>query len=122
MLVPTSFFADYGFHCHVRVLEDVSVLQRLGHRVTIVTYTDGNPVPGLGTPCTLPIAWRRDYEVGKAGIRLPLMPCLGQRRCVITSAQHTETWPVYHALQRLRKPGHFGKTIQGADLNGIVLL
>jgi hypothetical protein len=81
MLVPTSFFADYGCHCHhVRILEDASVLQRLGHRVTIVTYTNGNPVPGLGIPCTLPIPWRRDYEVGKAGIRSPFDALLGPKK------------------------------------------
>ncbi|RLC65314.1 MAG: glycosyltransferase family 1 protein, partial [Chloroflexi bacterium] len=45
MVAPTSFFLDYG--CHVRILEEARVLQRLGHRVTIVTYYLGRDVPDL---------------------------------------------------------------------------
>jgi len=64
MIAPTSFFADYG--CHVRILEEARALQRLGHRVTIVTYHNGNPVEGLDIRRSLPVPWRRDYEVGSS--------------------------------------------------------
>lgn len=64
MIAPTSFFADYG--CHVRILEEARVLQKLGHQVTIVTYYNGNPVPGIDIRRTLPIPWRQDYEVGSS--------------------------------------------------------
>ncbi|MGQ9765873.1 MAG: glycosyltransferase family 4 protein [Anaerolineae bacterium] len=64
MLAPTSFFADYG--CHVRILEEARVLQKLGHRVTIATYYNGKDVPGLDIRRTLPIPWRRHYLVGSS--------------------------------------------------------
>lgn len=64
MIAPTSFFADYG--CHVRILEEARILQKLGHQVTIVTYRNGNDVPGLDIQRTLPIPWRSHYEVGSS--------------------------------------------------------
>ena len=52
MVAPTSFFADYG--CHVRILEEAQILQKLGHSVTIATYHNGGPVDGQ--------TWRIDFE------------------------------------------------------------
>ncbi|MGQ9502400.1 MAG: glycosyltransferase family 4 protein [Anaerolineae bacterium] len=45
MLAPTMFFADYG--CHVRILEEANVLQRMGHQVTILAYPNGRDIAGL---------------------------------------------------------------------------
>ena len=64
MIAPTSFFLDYG--CHVRILEEARVLQRLGHHVTIVTYHLGRDLPGLEIVRTRPTPWRADYEVGSS--------------------------------------------------------
>ncbi len=64
MVAPTSFFADYG--CHVRILEEARILNKLGHHVTVATYHNGDPVAGLDIRRTLPIPWRRDYEVGSS--------------------------------------------------------
>ncbi len=64
MIAPTSFFLDYG--CHVRILEEARVLQRLGHRVTIVTYHLGRDLPDLEIVRTRPTPWRADYEVGSS--------------------------------------------------------
>jgi len=64
MIAPTSFFLDYG--CHVRILEEARVLQRLGHQVTIVTYHLGRDLPGLEILRTRPTPWRADYEVGSS--------------------------------------------------------
>jgi len=64
MIAPTSFFADYG--CHVRIYEEVRTLQQLGHAVTVVTYRNGSDVPGFDIRRTLPIPWRRHYEVGSS--------------------------------------------------------
>ena len=75
MIAPTSFFADYG--CHVRILEEARTLKKMGHLVTIVTYRNGKDVPGLKIERTLPIPWRRHYEVGSAGTRLSLICCWG---------------------------------------------
>lgn len=46
-LSPTMFFADYG--AHVRILEEVSILQKLGHRVTILAYPNGRDIEGITT-------------------------------------------------------------------------
>ena len=64
MIAPTSFFADYG--CHVRILEEIRILQKLGHQVTLVTYYNGNPIAGVDIRRTLPIPWRQTYEVGSS--------------------------------------------------------
>lgn len=64
MIAPTSFFNDYGGH--IRILEETSALQVLGHEVLIVTYYQGNDVPGLSVRRTWPLPWRADYEVGSS--------------------------------------------------------
>ena len=64
MIAPTSFFGDYG--CHVRIFEEVRVLQKLGHRVTIVTYYKGRDLPELNIVRTRPTPWRATYEVGSS--------------------------------------------------------
>lgn len=75
MIAPTSFFADYG--CHVRILEEARILQKMGHRVTIVAYRNGNDVPGLDIRRTLPIPWRREYEVGSSRHKIAFDALLG---------------------------------------------
>jgi glycosyltransferase involved in cell wall biosynthesis len=75
MLAPTSFFADYG--CHVRILEEARVLKKLGHQVTVATYHNGGPAPELDIVRTLPIPWRRDYEVGSSKHKVVFDALLG---------------------------------------------
>lgn len=75
MIAPTSFFADYGGH--VRILEEARTLQRLGHQITIVTYHNGENVPGLDIHRTLPIPWRREYEVGSSRHKIAFDALLG---------------------------------------------
>jgi hypothetical protein len=64
MIAPTSFFGDYG--CHVRILEEARVLQKRGHRVTIVTYYKGRDLPELNIVRTRPTPWHAGYEVGSS--------------------------------------------------------
>ncbi len=64
MIAPTSFFADYG--CHVRILEEARVLNRLGHQVVVCTYRNGQDVAGLDIRRTLSIPFRKRYEVGSS--------------------------------------------------------
>lgn len=45
VVAPTPFFGDRG--CHVRIYEEVRALERLGLTLEIVTYPDGNDVPGV---------------------------------------------------------------------------
>ena len=44
-LSPTMFFADYG--AHVRILEEVTVLQKLGHKITVLAYPNGRDIEGI---------------------------------------------------------------------------
>jgi glycosyltransferase involved in cell wall biosynthesis len=64
MIASTSFFGDYG--CHVRILEEARVLQKRGHRVTIVTYFKGRDLPELNIVRTRPTPWHANYEVGSS--------------------------------------------------------
>ncbi len=68
MIAPTSFFLDYG--CHVRILEEARILQKLGHRVKIVTYPLGRDWPGLEIERTLPIPFRSRQEAGPSRSKL----------------------------------------------------
>jgi glycosyltransferase involved in cell wall biosynthesis len=77
MLAPTSFFGDYG--CHVRILEETLALQKLGHRIRIVTYPLGRDVPGLDIRRTMPLPWHADYEVGSSHHKFALDALLAVR-------------------------------------------
>ncbi len=80
MIAPTSFFSDYGGH--IRIMEETLALQKLGHRVTIVTYYKGRDLPGFDIRRTAPIPYRVDYEVG--------------------SSRHKLVFDVYLAIKSLR--------------------
>ena len=64
MIAPTSFFSDYGGH--IRILEETLALQKLGHKVTIVTYYKGRDLTNIDIRRTLPVPYRTDYEVGSS--------------------------------------------------------
>jgi glycosyltransferase involved in cell wall biosynthesis len=64
MVAPTSFFKDYGGH--IRILEEATALQALGHAISIVTYHMGDDMPGLTIHRTWPLPYRADYEVGSS--------------------------------------------------------
>jgi glycosyltransferase involved in cell wall biosynthesis len=92
MIAPTSFFADYG--CHVRILEETRILQKLGHQVTIVTYHNGKNVEGIDIRRTLPIPWRRHYEVGSSRHKIVFDALLGLKTLELLARGHFD---VIHA-------------------------
>jgi glycosyltransferase involved in cell wall biosynthesis len=92
MIAPTSFFADYG--CHVRILEETRILQKLGHQVTIVTYHNGKNVDGIDIRRTLPIPWRQHYEVGSSRHKLVFDALLGLKTLEMLARGHFD---VIHA-------------------------
>lgn len=75
VVAPTSFFSDTG--CHVRILEEVRILERLGHHVEIATYRNGGPADQLRIHRTLPIPWRRGWEVGSSRHKVAFDMLLG---------------------------------------------
>jgi glycosyltransferase involved in cell wall biosynthesis len=92
MIAPTSFFADYG--CHVRILEETRILQKLGHHVTIATYHNGKNVEGIDIRRTLPIPWRRHYEVGSSRHKLVFDALLGLKTLELLARGH---YDIIHA-------------------------
>src|SRR3989344_1259046 len=42
MIAPTPFFSDRG--CHIRIYEEIKVLKKLGHEVTLYTYHLGKDI------------------------------------------------------------------------------
>jgi len=76
IIAPTSFFADYG--CHVRILVEALILQRLGYEITISTYHTGEDIADLRIIRTSSIPWRRGYELGPSLHHIPfdLLLCL----------------------------------------------
>ena len=92
MIAPTSFFADYG--CHVRILEETRILQKLGHKVTIATYHNGKSVDGIDIRRTLPIPWRRHYEVGSSRHKLVFDALLGLKTLELLARGH---YDIIHA-------------------------
>lgn len=92
MIAPTSFFADYG--CHVRILEEARVLQKMGHQVTIATYHNGKDVPGVDIRRTLPIPWRQNYEVGSSRHKIAFDALLGIKTLELLARGH---YDVIHA-------------------------
>ncbi len=111
MLAPTSFFADYG--CHVRILEEARFLQARGHRVLVCTYHNGRDPEGLCIHRTLPIPWRRGYEVGSSRhkiafdllLSLRAMQSMRQFRPQIIHAHLHEGALIGLALSRLWRCG-----------------
>jgi len=86
MIAPTSFFADYG--CHVRILEEARILQSLGHSITIATYRNGKNVDGIDIQRSLPIPWRRDYEVGSSRHKIAFDLLLGLKTLQLLASNH----------------------------------
>ncbi len=69
-IAPTSFFADYG--CHVRILEEIRVLQARGHRIRVVTYHNGDDLPGIDIRRTPDVPWIQREMVGSSRHKLYL--------------------------------------------------
>jgi glycosyltransferase involved in cell wall biosynthesis len=107
MIAPTSFFADYG--CHVRILEEARILQKLGSRVSICTYHTGRDLPELNILRTMSIPWRREYEVGSSRhkvafdilLSLRSLRALGQARPQVIHAHLHEGALIGYVLSRL---------------------
>jgi len=62
MIAPTPFFSDRG--CHVRILEEIQALQKLGHTITLCTYHIGRNIPGIDTRRIMNIPWYKKLEAG----------------------------------------------------------
>jgi glycosyltransferase involved in cell wall biosynthesis len=77
MIAPTSFFADYGGH--IRILEEARALQKLGHRLAIATYHNGDDLPGLDIRRSWDVPWIKRALVGSSRHKLYLDVALSYR-------------------------------------------
>lgn len=77
MIAPTSFFADYG--CHVRIWEEIKALQKLGHRVTLATYHNGDDMPGVDIRRSWDVPWLKRAMVGSSRHKMYLDVALAWR-------------------------------------------
>lgn len=80
MIAPTSFFSDYGGH--IRILEEATILQEMGHKVAIATYYKGSDMPGLDIRRTWSLPYHTDYEVGSSRHKLVFDLYLGVKTLV----------------------------------------
>lgn len=76
-IAPTSFFADYG--AHVRIWEEVRVLQQRGHRIVMTTYHNGDDMPGLEIHRSWDVPWIKRAMVGSSRHKLYLDLALSWR-------------------------------------------
>jgi glycosyltransferase involved in cell wall biosynthesis len=74
---PTSFFSDYG--AHVRIWEEVRVLQQRGHRLVMATYHNGDDMPGLEIHRSWDVPWVKRAMVGSSRHKLYLDVALSWR-------------------------------------------
>jgi glycosyltransferase involved in cell wall biosynthesis len=74
-LSPTMFFADYG--AHVRILEEVTILQKLGHQVTILAYPNGRDIEGIHVRRCWGVPFNYRVIVGSSRHKLYLDVLLG---------------------------------------------
>lgn len=77
MLASTSFFSDYGNH--VRIWEEARAMQRRGHRLVLVTYHNGDEMPGLDIRRSWDVPWIKRAVVGSSRHKLYLDVGLGWR-------------------------------------------
>ena len=77
MIAPTSFFADYG--CHIRIWQEAKALQKLGHRVVITTYHNGDDMPGVEIRRSWDVPWLKRAMVGSSRHKIYLDAALSYR-------------------------------------------
>jgi glycosyltransferase involved in cell wall biosynthesis len=77
MIAPTSFFADYGNH--IRIWQEARALQKLGHRVVITTYHNGDDMPGFEIYRSWDVPWIKRAMVGSSRHKIYLDMALSYR-------------------------------------------
>ncbi|MCA0353963.1 MAG: glycosyltransferase family 4 protein [Chloroflexi bacterium] len=76
-IASTSFFADYG--AHVRIWEETRALQKLGHRIVIATYHNGDNMPGFEIRRSWDVPWVKRTMVGASHHKMYLDVALSWR-------------------------------------------
>src|SRR5438309_6312961 len=69
-IAPTPFFGDYG--CHVRIVEEVTALGRLGIETSIATYPFGHDLPDLRIRRAVRLLGKRSVDPGSSFRKFPM--------------------------------------------------
>jgi glycosyltransferase involved in cell wall biosynthesis len=77
MIAPTSFFADYGNH--IRIWQETLALQKLGHRIVVTTYHNGDDMPGFEIARSWDVPWIKRAMVGSSRHKIYLDAALSYR-------------------------------------------
>jgi len=75
MIAPTPFFADRG--CHVRILEEIRALQKLGNKVNLFTYGLGRDISGINIKRSINFPWYKKLSAGPSWHMFYIDPILG---------------------------------------------
>ncbi|MEZ4611077.1 MAG: hypothetical protein R2838_12680 [Caldilineaceae bacterium] len=95
------------------------MLQSLGHHVTIATYRNGRDLPELTIERTLPIPWRRDYEVGSSRHKIAFDALLGLKTMALLIRRRFDVIHAHlHEGVDRRRPGEAGGAAGGLRLPG----
>jgi glycosyltransferase involved in cell wall biosynthesis len=88
MLASTSFFSDYGNH--VRIWEEAKAIRKLGHRLVLATYHNGDDMPGLDIRRSWDVPWVKRAVVGSSRHKLYLDLALGWRGLRVALAERPD--------------------------------
>lgn len=92
MVAPTSFFSDYG--CHVRIYEEIKLLQKNGFKVVVYAYRKGGEVPGVEIRRIPSIPGDNRYELGASWIKVAFDALLALK---VLAASLREKFDLVHA-------------------------
>ena len=75
VIAPTPFFADRG--CHIRILEEIRALQKLGNKITLYTYGLGRDIAGVNIKRSINFPWYKKLSAGPSWHMFYIDPILG---------------------------------------------
>jgi glycosyltransferase involved in cell wall biosynthesis len=104
VIAPTPFFADRG--CHVRIYEEVKLLQEIGYHVEVCTYHHGRDLPGISTRRTPTFRWYTKLGPGPSYHKFYVDIFL--------------LWEAFRAVRKLRPVMIHAHLHEGAVIGGIL--
>lgn len=111
VIAPTPYFSDRG--CHIRILEEITALQKAGHTPVLYTYHLGRDVGDVTTYRTPTLPWYKKTAAGPSWHKvyidvLLLWKILRTARAhsfdIIHAHLHEGAWIGWWAKLWLRKP------------------
>ncbi len=70
VIAPTPYFSDRG--CHIRIFEELKLIQRMGYQVELATYALGRNIGAAHISRTTRLPWYRKTTAGPSATKLLL--------------------------------------------------